>query len=234
MSRKYISSLKTGEVVEDVFLVLKKEVKETREKKPYLNLQLADKSGSIEARKWDAAPQLCDSFNKDAFIKIKGVVETFNNTLQIRINEIFPIAEAQVQMAEFIPSTEKDISVMMNELKQIIKTVQDPYLSKLLYAFFADESFCKMFSTAPAATQYHHAFLGGLLEHILSVAKLAISFSNQYPTIKEICYLRVSSYMISEKHGNCPMNVVSNIPMRDNLPGTSSRVSLWSMKRSKK
>ncbi|OQZ04186.1 MAG: hypothetical protein B6D34_04220 [Candidatus Brocadia sp. UTAMX1] len=184
MPRKYISSLKTGDLIEEVFLVLKKEVKETREKKPYLNLQLADKSGSIEARKWDATPQLCDSFKKDAFIKIKGVVETFNNTLQIRITEICPISEEQVQMGEFIPATEKDVSVMMNDLRQIIKTIRDPYLSKLLNAFFSDESFCKVFSTAPAATQYHHAYLGGLLEHILSVAKLAINFSDQYPTIK--------------------------------------------------
>lgn len=184
MPRKYISSLKSGESVEDVFLVLKKEIKETKEKKPYLNLQLADKSGNIEARKWDAARLLCDSFNKDAFIKIKGVVETFNNTLQIRINEICPVPDAQVQLSEFIPCTEKDISVMMSELKQITKTVQDPYLSKLLNAFFSDETFCKVFSTAPAAMQFHHAFIGGLLEHILSVAKLAISFSNLYPTIK--------------------------------------------------
>lgn len=184
MPRKYISNLKTGEIVEEVFLVLKKEIRETREKKPYLNLQLADKSGSLEARKWDATPQLCNSFNKDAFIKIKGVVETFNNTLQIRITEIIPLAEAHVQMGEFIPSTEKDVSVMMNDLRQIIKTIRDPYLSKLLDAFFADESFCRVFSTAPAATQYHHAYLGGLLEHILSVARLAISFSNLYPMIK--------------------------------------------------
>lgn len=184
MPRKYISGLKTGELVEEVFLVLKKEVKETREKKPYLNLQLADKSGSVEARKWDAPPQLCGSFSKDAFVKIKGVVETFNNTLQIRVNEICTIEDAQVQMSEFIPSTEKDISVMMNELKQLINTIRDPYLLKLLQAFFTDESFCKVFSTAPAATQYHHAYLGGLLEHILSVAKLADSFSTQYPAIK--------------------------------------------------
>ncbi|MEK6635736.1 MAG: HD domain-containing protein [Planctomycetota bacterium] len=184
MPRKYISSLKSGELVEDVFLVLKKEIKETKEKKTYLNLQLADKSGNIEARKWDASPQLCDSFNKDTFIRIKGVVETFNNTLQIRINEICPIPDAQVQMAEFIPCTEKDVSDMMNELRQIIKTIKDPYLLKLLNAFFTDESFCKAFSTAPAAMQYHHAFLGGLLEHILSVAKLALSFSNLYPIIK--------------------------------------------------
>ncbi len=136
MPRKYISSLKTGEPVEDVFLVLKKEVKETREKKPYLNLQLADKSGSIEARKWDAPSQLCSSFNKDAFVMIRGVVETFNNTLQIRINEICPIAEAQVQMGEFIPSTEKDISVMMNELKQIINTIREPYTFKALTGIF--------------------------------------------------------------------------------------------------
>ncbi|MBI5677627.1 MAG: hypothetical protein HZC52_03875, partial [Planctomycetes bacterium] len=96
MPRTYISSLKSGESLEDVFLVLKKEVKETREKKPYLNLQLADKSGFLEARKWDATRQQCESFNKDAFVKIKGVVETFNNILQIRITEICPVPDTQV------------------------------------------------------------------------------------------------------------------------------------------
>ena len=75
MPRTYISSLKSGELVEDVFLVLKKEVRETKEKKPYLNLQLADKSGFIESRKWDATPQLCNSFNKDGFVKIKGLLK---------------------------------------------------------------------------------------------------------------------------------------------------------------
>ncbi|BBO15771.1 phosphohydrolase [Candidatus Brocadia pituitae] len=184
MPRKYIANLKTGECVEEVFLVLKKESRETREKKPYLNLQLADKTGTLEARKWDTTPQLSNSFNKDEFIKIKGVVETFNNTLQIRITEISPLASAHVQMGDFIPSTEKDVSAMMNDLRQIIKTIREPYLSKLLDAFFSEESFCRAFSTAPAATQNHHAYLGGLLEHILSVAKLAISFSNLYPMIK--------------------------------------------------
>lgn len=184
MPRKYIANLKSGELIEDIFLVLKKEVRETREKKPYLNLQLADKSGFIDAKKWDAAPQICKCFNKDEFIKIKGSVETFNGSLQIKITEINPVADTQVQMGEFVPCTERDIPEMMNELKQIIKTIQDPYLSKLLHAFFSDESFCKIFSTAPAATQYHHAFLGGLLEHVLSVAKLAMSFSTHYPIIK--------------------------------------------------
>ncbi|MDR4507476.1 MAG: HD domain-containing protein [Candidatus Brocadiaceae bacterium] len=184
MPRKYVSNVKNGEVIDDIFLVLKKDVRETREKKPYLSLQLADKSGSIEARKWDAKSALCDSFTIDDFVRIKGVVETFNNTLQMRVADIFPVADDQVSLGEFIPSTDKNISEMMNELKQIIKTIQDPYLSKLLHAFFADESFCKVFSAAPAAMQFHHAFLGGLLEHILSVAKLAISFCNHYPSIK--------------------------------------------------
>ena len=123
---------------------MKKEIKETKEKN-ISQLQLADKSGNIEARKWDASPQLCDSFNKDTFIRIKGVVETFNNTLQIRINEICPIPDAQVQMAEFIPCTEKDVSDMMNELRQIIKTIKDPYLLKLLNAFLPMNLFVKHF-----------------------------------------------------------------------------------------
>ncbi|MCF6158599.1 MAG: HD domain-containing protein [wastewater metagenome] len=184
MSKKYISDLKSGELVEDIFLVLKKEVRETKEKKPYLSLQLADKSGLIEARRWDAPRQLCDSFHRDSFIKIKGMVETFNSSLQIRITELFPVADTQVQMNDFVPATENNIPKMMSELKQIIKTIQDPYLLKLLNAFFSDESFCRVFSTAPAAMHNHHAFLGGLLEHVLSVAKLALSFARYYPTIK--------------------------------------------------
>jgi 3'-5' exoribonuclease len=184
MSRKYISYLKSGETVEDIFLVLRKEVKETKGKKTYLSLQLADKSGFIEARRWDATPQLCDSFDKDNFVNITGVVETFNGSLQIRIAELSRIAPEEVQMSEFVPSTENDIPKMMNELRQIITTIQDPYLSKLLNAFFTDESFCKVFSTVPAAMQNHHAFLGGLLEHVLSVATLAINLSKHYPMIK--------------------------------------------------
>ncbi|MCF6149637.1 MAG: HD domain-containing protein [Candidatus Kuenenia sp.] len=185
MSRQYISNLKSGNQVEDVFLVLKKEVRETKDKKPYLNLQLADKSGCIDAKKWDASPQLCNSFNSDDFIKVKGTVETFNNSLQIKLMEIVPVSEAEVQMDEFVQSTEKNVPQMLTELKEIIKSVKDPYLSKLLISFFTDKSFVTAFCTAPAATQYHHAFLGGLLEHVLSVAKLAVDFAGFYPMIKK-------------------------------------------------
>ena len=184
MPRKYISGLKSGETIEEVFLVLKKEVRETREKKPYLNLQLADKSGFLDARKWDTTPQLSNSFQQDSYIKIKGVVETFNGTMQIKIVELCPVDEARVQKGEFIPCTDKDVPTMMAELKAIIETIREPYLLKLLQSFFNDEVFCKTFSASPAAMQYHHAYLGGLLEHILSVAKLAISFAGHYPVIK--------------------------------------------------
>jgi len=184
MSRKYISTLKTGNQIEEVFLVLKKEVRETREKKPYLNLQLTDKSGTINAKKWEANPELCNSFDKNEFIKIKGTVETFNNSLQLKVSEITRIPETDVRMDEFVPSTEKDTSAMMKELKQIIKSIREPYLSKLLQAFFTDESFYKALLTAPAATQFHHAYIGGLLEHVLSVAKLAVNCADFYPAIK--------------------------------------------------
>ncbi|MBM4055017.1 MAG: HD domain-containing protein [Planctomycetes bacterium] len=185
MSRQYISNLKSGNQVEDVFLVLKKEVRETKDKKPYLNLQLADKSGNIDAKKWDASPQLCNSFNSDEFVKIKGTVESFNNSLQIKLSDIIPVPESEVHMDEFVQSTEKNVQEMLNELKEIIKSVKNPYLSKLLISFFTDKSFVTAFCAAPAATQYHHAFLGGLLEHILSVAKLAINFAGFYPMIKK-------------------------------------------------
>ena len=184
MPRKYISSLKSGEVVEDVFLVVKKEVRETKDKKPYLNLQLADKSGSLEARKWDATSQICDSFQKDAFVRIKGVVETFNNILQIKINEVSLVPDAQVEMSEFIPCTEKDISLLKDELREIFRTIQDVHLSKLLTNIFQDKTIQNAFFSAPAAVQNHHAYLGGLLEHVVSLSKLAISFAGLYPVVK--------------------------------------------------
>ena len=184
MPRKYISSLKSGEVVEDVFLVVKKEVRETKDKKPYLNLQLADKSGSLEARKWDATSQICDSFQKDAFVRIKGVVETFNNILQIKINEVSLVPDAQVEMSEFIPCTEKDISLLKDELREIFRTIQDVHLSKLLTNIFQDKTIQNAFFAAPAAVQNHHAYLGGLLEHVVSLSKLAISFAGLYPAVK--------------------------------------------------
>ena len=184
MPRRYISSLKSGESIEEVFLVLKKEVRETREKKPYLNLQLGDKTGFLDARKWDTTPQLTNSFQQDSYIRIKGAVETFNGAMQIKIIELCPVDAAKVQKAEFVPCTDKDVSAMLAELKAIIATIEDPHLLKLLQAFFNDEAFCKTFSAAPAAMQFHHAYLGGLLEHILSVAKLAISFAPHYPGLK--------------------------------------------------
>ncbi|MFO0795472.1 MAG: HD domain-containing protein [Candidatus Brocadiaceae bacterium] len=184
MARKYISNLKSGEAVEDVFLVVKKEVRETKDKKPYLNLQLADKSGSLEARKWDATSQICDSFQKDAFVRIKGVVETFNNILQIKISEVSLVPDAQIEMSEFIPCTEKDISLLKDELREIFRTIQDVHLSKLLTNIFQDKIIQNAFFTAPAAMQNHHAYLGGLLEHVVSLSKLAISFAGLYPAVK--------------------------------------------------
>ena len=184
MPRKYISSLKSGEVIEDVFLVVKKEVRETKDKKPYLNLQLADKTGSLEARKWDATSQVCDSFQKDAFVRIKGVVETFNNILQIKINEVALVSDAQVEMSEFIPCTEKDVSLLKDELREIFRSIQDVHLSKLLTNIFQDKTIQNAFFTAPAAVQNHHAYLGGLLEHVVALAKLAMSFAGLYPAVK--------------------------------------------------
>ena len=185
MSRQYIANLKSGNQVEGGFLVLKKEIRETKDKKPYLNLQLADKSGCIDAKKWDASTSLYNSFNSDGFIRIKGTVETFNNSLQIKLLEITPVSESEVQMDEFVQSTEKNVPEMLAELKEIIRSVKDPYLSKLLISFFTDKSFVTAFCAAPAATQNHHAFLGGLLEHVLSVTKLAVNFSGFYPVVKK-------------------------------------------------
>ena len=111
-------------------------MRETREKKPYLNLQLADKSGFLDARKWDTTPQLSNSFQQDSYIKIKGVVETFNGTMQIKIVELCPVDEARVQKGGFIPCTDKDVPTMMAELKAIIETIRGTLSFEIIAVIF--------------------------------------------------------------------------------------------------
>ena len=183
MSRKFISQYNSGEMIDDIFLVQSKELRTTKNGGLYIQAQLADRTGMIDARMWDANMSFFKSLDDDVFLKIKGRTETYQNRMQLIIKSISKTNQKEIRLEDYLPSTEKDVDEMFSELKQIASTIKQPHLQKLLNIFFSDKVFCEDFCSAPAAVQYHHAFLGGVLEHTLSVAKLGIKIAPLYPII---------------------------------------------------
>ncbi|MFQ5965050.1 MAG: 3'-5' exoribonuclease YhaM family protein [Candidatus Scalinduaceae bacterium] len=183
MTKKFISQFNSGDLINDIFLVQSKELRTTKNGGLYIQAQLSDRTGMIAARMWDANTSFFESLGNETFLKIKGRTEIYQNRIQLIIKAISKANQKEIRLEDFLPSTEKDVNEMFSELREIAFSIKQPYLKKLLDLFFSDKDFCTNFCTAPAAVQYHHAFLGGVLEHTLSVAKLGEQIAPLYPTL---------------------------------------------------
>lgn len=183
MPRKFISQLNGGTVIDDIFLVQNKELRTTKNGSLYIQAQLSDRTGIIDARMWDASTPFFESLGNDTFLRVKGRTEVYQNKIQLIMKYISKINQEDIKFEDYLPSTEQDVDEMVSELKQIAGSIKQPYLLKLLDLFFSDQAFYKDFCAAPAAVQYHHAFLGGLLEHTLSVARLGEKIAPLYPDL---------------------------------------------------
>lgn len=183
MSNILISDIKSGNIVNQIFIVQKSEARTTKTGSLYIMAQLADRTGTIEARLWNAKDDNILAFEKNDILKIKGRVETFQKNLQLIVETFSQVDDSSLDMQNLLPSTDKDVSVLMSQLKEMLFSVKNKHLLNLFKLFFEDEEFCKRLCLAPAAVQYHHAYLGGLLEHIVSVLKLATSVLPNYPVI---------------------------------------------------
>jgi len=185
MPRKFISQLNGGTTIDDIFLVQNKDLRTTKTGSLYLQAQLSDRTGTIDARMWDASKPFFESLGNDTFLKVKGRTEIYQNKIQLIIKNISKTNQEDIKLEDYLPGTEQDVDKMFAELKQIASSIKQPHLKSLLNLFFNDKDFCRGFCSAPAAVQYHHAFLGGLLEHTLSVAKLGSNIAPLYPDLNK-------------------------------------------------
>ena len=183
MPRKFISQLNGGTTIDEIFLVQNKDLRTTKNGSLYIQAQLSDRTGMIDARMWDASTPFFESLGNDTFLRIKGRTEIYQNKIQLIIKHISKTNQEDIKLEDYLPGTEQDVNKMFSELKQIVSSIKQPHLKNLLNLFFSDKDFCKGFCSAPAAVQYHHAFLGGLLEHTLSVAKLGDTIAPLYPEL---------------------------------------------------
>jgi 3'-5' exoribonuclease len=185
MEKIFVNELKKGHTVESIFLVREKSLTRTKAGNPYLSLRLADRTGEIEGRIWENALDFGGLFAKEDFIKVRGDVDEFQGTLQLRILKLRKCEESEVLLDDFLPKTPNNIEEMFSEIKKIAGLVRQPYLQKLLEAFFTDENFVKKFKLAPAAKGVHHSYLGGLLEHTLSIVQLILWIGPRYKGIDQ-------------------------------------------------
>ena len=183
MKSLFISDITDGQNVNDMFMVQEVSKLETKAGKPYLSLKLMDKSGEIAAKVWDHAEQREPECPPGAVIAIKARCSSYRNALQLSINDLRRVPDDEVDFSAFVPSSKNDIDEMATEFLELVVSVDDSFIKKLLIAFFGDAELFALFKKAPAAKAMHHAYLGGLLEHTLHVCRLADNISTLYPSI---------------------------------------------------
>jgi 3'-5' exoribonuclease len=183
MKNPCVSQLEPNQLVQGVFLVQQKEVRQKKTGEPYLSLVLSDRTGDLEAKMWDNAQEAMSMFERDGFVRVKGMLQTFQNRPQLTIHRIQPVPESEIDIADYLPASKRDRNEMFAEVRAWIASMTDPHLKALLETIFADEAVALAYRTAPAAKSVHHAWIGGLIEHVLSLCNLAKFTAAHYPDV---------------------------------------------------
>ena len=181
---KYIESFREGERVSGIYLCKFRQSALTKAGKSYENLIFQDKTGTIDSKIWDPNSGGIDDFDAMDYVDIVADVTMFQGQPQLNVKRARKAREGEYNPADYLPVSSKDIEVMYKELLGFVAKVKDPYLSKLLKSLFVEDvEFAKAFKFSSAAKTVHHGFVGGLLEHTLSVTKLCEYYVNYYPMI---------------------------------------------------
>ncbi|MCR4807379.1 MAG: HD domain-containing protein [Lachnospiraceae bacterium] len=182
---RYLEQLRESDSVQDVYLIKHKQSAVTKNGKPYENVILQDKTGTMDGKIWDVSSAGIDDFDILDYCLVGGAVTSFNGQLQLNIKRIRKVSEGEYDPADYLPVSSYNIDEMYEELLGYIKSLKADYLRKLCEAFFVDDSdFAAAFKKSSAAKSVHHGFVGGLLEHTLSVVKLCDFYTKRYPLLK--------------------------------------------------
>ncbi len=181
MKSPFVNELQPNQVVTASLLVHAKEVRQKKTGEPYLSLTLGDRTGDLDAKMWDSVAEAVDTFDRDDFIKVKGAVQLFHNRPQLTIHRLRRMDESEIDIADYFPASRRDIEEMWTELREAVAAVSNPHIRALLDAVLDDPDIAVRLRRAPAAKQIHHAYIGGLLEHVTSLGRLARLATAHYP-----------------------------------------------------
>ena len=172
-----------NQTITSFFVVAVKQVKSKKSGELYLSMILADRSGQIQANMWDNVHEALSAFDQDDFVKVKGVVHKYNGRWQLTVHKVRKLGESEIDYADYLPKTTKDVEQLWQTLCTYIDAFQNPWLKSLLQEFCRDEALVAAYKNAPAAKTLHHAFVGGLLDHVVSLFNICDLASRNYPQV---------------------------------------------------
>jgi 3'-5' exoribonuclease len=211
MKTLFVKDLTADLSVTDFFLVCEKEIRNTAAGKPYLRMELGDRTGNVEARMWEQFEAVSKAVNRDDFVKIDARVEIYRNKPQLSLLRFRLARPEEIHLADFMPHTPYDVEELYKQLLGYVERIKNPWLKKLVLSIVTDPAIAAKYKCAPAAKVMHHAYIGGLLEHVVGLCGLATQIAEHYPELDldlllmaaalhdvgkldELCYERSVSY----------------------------------------
>ncbi|MBC8354834.1 MAG: HD domain-containing protein [Planctomycetes bacterium] len=180
MSRRFVNQLAENESVDEVFLVSEKQLRTNRNGNLYIAMRLADKSGSVNGMMWNANERIADGFENGDYVRINGTTQLYNGTIQMIVTRVDPVIPEKVVEEDFVTLSSTDVGKLATEVAEMLRAIKNYHLRNLAESYLMDETFMEKFSSAPAGIKNHHAYRGGLLEHVLSLMKLSSLVAPHY------------------------------------------------------
>jgi 3'-5' exoribonuclease len=181
MRRLFLRDCQAGDVVEDVFVIANKQIAATQTNKNYIKCFVSDRTGQLNARMWNATRDIFNALPESGFVRIRGRIENYQNNLQFIIEQCWPAKDGTYDAGDLIASTSRNVERMCARVHEILGSIQNRHLAALVQAYLDDEPLMLRFCRAPAAMSFHHAFLGGLLEHTLNAMEVGNCVCAFYP-----------------------------------------------------
>jgi len=172
-----------NKVITSTFVVVAKQIKPKKTGEPYLALTLGDRSGQLEAKMWDNVDEVLEAFEQDDFLKIKGLVNKYKQRFQLTIHKLRKLGDGEIDFSDYLPKTTKDVDELWQTLTNFIASLENQHLKGLVQAFMADPEIAGAYRNAPAAKTLHHAYIGGLLDHVVSLFRSCDLICRNYPQI---------------------------------------------------
>ncbi len=183
MKQSFVSDLTSEQSITTFLLVCEKEIRSTKEGKPYLRLELGDKTGTIESRMWDQIDAVSREVEREDIVKVQGRVEIYRGKPQFSVQQMRKAKPEEIDLSDFLPSTKEDVEKLYQQLLAEAESIKNPWLNKLSASILGDPKVAPRYKRAPAAKVMHHAYLGGLLEHVVGLCGLAHQIAGHYPEL---------------------------------------------------
>lgn len=183
MPRRTVDQLRDGDPLDDVYLVADKQVRVNRNGAPYIQVELRDRTGGISARLWNAGEHVARGFDPGDFVHAAGKVQLFQGALQVILTSLEREEAGKVDLTDFLPQTEQSIPKLMDRLRSYLFKLGNPHLRALAECLLMDDTFVRQFASCPAGVKLHHAYVGGLLEHVVTMMDAADRLLPLYPLV---------------------------------------------------